>query len=273
MRRAFFVLSVFLAACTGRPDPHLGFEPRDTTATADTTQLPVDPGGTVPVRIWRGTLEGGIPVRLGMAEDDGAVRGDVTYTATERRAPIRLLGTHSAEDGSYRLLEMGNDGVVTGIFTGTMQDRAFTGEWFSPKDRRTRPFRLEARDTLLTEADARPYRLRKGFQPGTYTYQYGPKDGPSGLLTATQAGAGRAGLTFSANRGAPSYNMADLQAGDVLLRNNWEVLYAPTDSMGSCPFRARFYTDFVVIDNVGGNAECGFGFGASIDGIYSLTAK
>ena len=79
---------------------------------------------------WQGEIGGRIPVAVWFETRDGLIAGEIVYTRTKEKKPIRLLGTVS--QGQLRMQEMLPDGLVTGRITGTIKDGVFEGDWVAP---------------------------------------------------------------------------------------------------------------------------------------------
>ena len=65
-----------------------------------------------------GAINGTIPVSLWFESRDGIISGEIVYTRTKDRTPIRILG-RVQDNGLLRLREMLPDGRVSGTITGS----------------------------------------------------------------------------------------------------------------------------------------------------------
>ena len=76
----------------------------------------------------QGVINNKIPVALWFDSREGIVSGEIVYTATKARKPIRILGREEA-DGAFRLYEMLPNGDISGTITGTLTDGVLSGTW------------------------------------------------------------------------------------------------------------------------------------------------
>ena len=194
--------------------------------------------------------------QLWLIQTDDIIVGEIEYSKGKK--PIALRGTE--EDGQFRILEFSPDGTITGIITGKLEKNQFTGEWFSPKSRKSLAigFRLQ-QPTNVKRASL----LKPSYAGGTYTYSYG-KDAHQGYLNVKRISADSATIEVSNLTAAPAYNQATIEPSTVSVTKN-QIIYKVQEG---CTIRVRFYSDFAVIDYVNKESDCLFGMNATVDGIY-----
>jgi hypothetical protein len=194
--------------------------------------------------------------QLWLTQTDDIVIGEIEYSKGKR--PIALRGIE--EDGLFRILEFSPDGTITGIITGKLKNNQFSGEWFSPKSRKSLAigFKLQEPTTLKGAS-----LLTQSYSGGTYTYSYG-KDAHQGYLNVKRISADSAMIEVSNLTAAPAYNQATIEPSTVSVTNN-QVIY---NVLQGCTIRIRFYSDFAVIDYVNKESDCLFGMNATVDGVY-----
>src|SRR5205085_10022548 len=78
-------------------------------------------------------------------------------------------------------------------------------------------------------------------------------------------------LQLSCNRGAPSYNMGDLD--ERLALHGSEAVFRTTEFGGRCVLRFRFVRRGAIVAQEGNDAVCGFGYGVFADGTYRLVSR
>jgi hypothetical protein len=210
---------------------------------------------------WTGTIGKATNVSFWFAERDSVVVGAITYKRSGK--PIALRGFHT-QDTEYRLMEFGTDGAITGVLTGTAKGNGFTGEWFSPKTRRSHPLQLKLQQAAVPR---KPVVLPAKSVSGTYAYSYS-EDGPQGLLSVRQINDS-AVIEFNNITAGPAYNQATIEPVTVALQNNG-LIYTIQEG---CVIRIRFYNDVAVVDYVADASDCLFGMNATVDGIYLKTGK
>ncbi len=130
------------------------------------------------VLFWTGIINSKIPVFMWFTMRDSIIKGEVIYTNTKNKVPIKLIG-QLERDGQIRVCEYLTNGTISGIFHFTMTNVSATGFWFSTTTRKELNLVLNSKDTVLANADT-------SFQPeaipGYYWYSYG-KEGSQGGIT------------------------------------------------------------------------------------------
>lgn len=76
----------------------------------------------------KGVINGNIPVSVWFDFKDGLIFGEIVYTDTKTKTPIRLLGREE-ENGSYRLYEMLPNGDISGTVDGRLENGVLSGTW------------------------------------------------------------------------------------------------------------------------------------------------
>lgn len=210
-------------------------------------------------------LEGKIgknaPAILWFTISDSIVLGQVKYRSAKSQTAIKIIG-YIMEDGSIKLQEFADNGLITGIFYCKLNSGFFSGTWFSPKTRKDQVFLLKNKDTVLQYNDTE---LALGEIDGHYHYSYG-KGGAEGNLTVFQKSKSNVSVNFFNYTDAPSRNNAEVKLQELILSKN-EII-CNIDDNGVCKFKLRFFQNFVVVTYINDQRECGFGNGAEIDGVY-----
>ena len=213
---------------------------------------------------WTGTLNSKIPIFIHYQLDSNVIIGEITYLNTKDKLPIKLLGTIE-EDKSYRLLEFNETGNITGVITGTPNEKEFTGSWVAPKTDKVLEMKLQLKDTSISSPSYKPNQMF-----GNYHYQYG-ETGYRGDFEFDKIGEGKAAFEISSltnvERGP---NVAEVERDTISFAGNSFVYEIPDSD--SCEFKVKFYKDFVYINYTKGYCDSQFGLNATIDGIYFKTA-
>lgn len=231
---------------------------------------------------WVGTINAQIPVAVWMETRDGLVAGEIVYTSTKAKKPIRLLG-RVLNDGRLQVHELLPTGIVTGTLSGSITKGDFAGSW-SGSDRISK----KGSRFSLVEGKRYPVSLQRhaplsgafswNFNPddfaGTYSYAYGQYDA-SGELTLKSGENGIVEYRIEACTRAPHFNMAvipqDIEAKmeKGRLQGN-RILYQSRD--GSCAFEILLFNNFAAVRYTGKN-QCrnSFGMGAKVEGLFVRT--
>lgn len=215
---------------------------------------------------WSGFINHKIPVFIHYSIEDDLITGQLFYLNTKSRQPITLIGTIE-EDSSYRILEFGKDGNISGIISGKPKDEIFHGEWFSPETRKEFPLHLGSKDTTFT-----PLSLEapNGDIDGIYHYQYS-EEGSQGDMQVKRLGENTIAFSIFSVTDAPARNLAEVPEDTVQLTGN-SFIYTIPGSDG-CQFKVRFYKDFSRVTYTRGYCEGQFGMNATVDGIYLKVKK
>ncbi|HXB07056.1 MAG TPA: hypothetical protein VNW04_08070 [Puia sp.] len=214
------------------------------------------------VHFWTGTINGKIPVFLWLAEKDSTLQGEVVYTNTKNRTPIKLAGERDNYD-QIKVCEFQADGMITGIFFFNKIGATSSGKWYSPSSDKDYVLALNQKDTVL--------KVDTGFAPeaiaGDYGYQYG-KNGPQGSITVHRIRDGRISFDIGCVTSAPAFNQATVGLDTVAIQND-RFTYTLRDSR-QCIFQVRFYRDFLIIRYTKGYEGCegSFGANATVEGVF-----
>jgi hypothetical protein len=164
---------------------------------------------------WTGTINGKIPIFMWLVERDSLLVGEMVYTQTKTRTPIKLTGFVDPAYPEIRVDEFQPDGMITGIITISKLDSSTSGTWFSPKSRREFTIELHRKDTLL--------KLDSSLQPagisGIYSYAYG-KEGHQGVISVKKIGGDHAAIEIECFTSAPARNQATIDRDTVVLHGN-----------------------------------------------------
>ncbi|MDL2216646.1 hypothetical protein LJB81_02790 [Desulfovibrio sp. OttesenSCG-928-M14] len=232
---------------------------------------PVDNPNFVQRHAWQGAINDKIPVSIWCEIRDGLIVGELVYTNTKEKKPIRLLGTVEA-DGELRMQEMLPDGLISGLIGGKITQGSFEGAWSAPGKLVTKGNNHE-----YIEGKSYHLRLSNATLPhtpfhwehdpnalaGKYAYSYG-KDMNYGVIALVRAEGQKMNCSIDSSSSAPSYNMAQTSfttgaAGD-------RILY---EEDASCAFEILLFNGFLVTRYLEGKTCDGwFGRGTTVEGIF-----
>ena len=228
----------------------------------------------------KGVINDKIPVSIWFDIRDGLVSGEIVYTRTKAKIPIRLLGREE-DDGSYRLHEMLPNGDISGTITGTLVNGVLSGTWHGrPRIVEKNEGDYEYKDgkkftikVSVVERTHAPYNWSFDVEKasGTYAYSLGDNcDDGTVVLQVSNDGTVRyrlIGLT-----GAPSYRMAcfpeDALSGEIAVANlHGNRILIEEDE--TCAIEILLYNDFLVSRYVDGK-DCRYrvGNGATAEGLF-----
>ena len=215
------------------------------------------------VHSWTGSINSKIPVFMWLIRKDSLIQGEVVYTKTKNKIPIKLIGQIDRE-GKIKVGEYLTDGTISGIFYFDNMNVSPAGKWSSTQNFKEVDFKLSPKDTLLPDIDT-------SFQPkaitGDYAYMYG-KDGYQGGISIRKVDSNKVSFEIGSVTDAPARNSAEISLDTVSLTNNTFV-YKLRKSK-DCSFKVTFYKHFLVISYLKGYGDCGnfFGLDATVDGIF-----
>lgn len=213
---------------------------------------------------YEGELEGGIPIELKFLQSDDIVKGELIYKKVGK--PITIIGTVD-ENGSYRVYEFGEKGMITGILSGNFESDAKNLSWFSPESRKRLKMELE----LKSKKDGR-FDFGDNDMVGVYRYEFG-KDGALGNLTVDKVTKDSIYFDLICLTHAPGRNMATLEEAAMPINGNKVSIDFKDDEYYDCAYDIIFYKDFVSIKYVDDRMECGFGHNARVEGIFVKQEK
>lgn len=208
---------------------------------------------------WTGTLNSKTPISLSYSVTDGIIVGQIIYLNTKSKTPIKIIGTVE-DDKSYRILEFEKDGNITGIITGKPTETAFTGDWFSPKSRKSLSLKL-----------TNPTKKQKKRTPNTTvtnaTYHYGYSEkGPQGDFQIKKLKNNKFQFSITSVTSDPARNIANIDETEVTISGNSFSYTMPEEKKDQ--FKVIFYPDFLVVKYTKGDFLGEFGHNATIEGIY-----
>lgn len=209
---------------------------------------------------WQGNLDGQYSVIMWYKEFGDVLVGSLFYTDNKKAKPIQLIGTKGNDSNTRRLLEIWPDGNITGVWDLKLHPVAAEGTWVAPKTGKEFNASLMHIDTAVTikAIDS------MGDVSGEYKYRYFD-DGGWGNMTAKQQGNSVV-VSFENITRAPANNFAIVDKVTLPLHN--KVAIYSSSEYGECAFRIRFFKGFAVVDYIDDKYECGFGNGATVNGIY-----
>lgn len=258
MKKLVYILEIFLVSCTNEQTKN---NPSQNDTAKNNPEFVVTDAADKYDICWSGTVNAKTPVFIHYQVSDQLIVGEITYLNTKEKKPIKIIGTIE-EDKSYRILEFEPDGNISGIITGTPVERAFNGQWFSPKTRKELDLQLFRVDSLIQsrsiEAD-----LKDVY--GDYRYQYS-EAGYQGAFNIDRVSDDRASFSISSVTGEPARNIADIGTDTIRLgATNFIYKVPETDS---CEFKVSFFKGFAYVNYTIGNCDGQFGHNATIEGIF-----
>jgi len=214
---------------------------------------------------FSGKLNNKIPIFLWFVVKDSVLKGEVTYLKTAKRIPITIIG-QITKDEEITVYEFTKDGSITGIYRGRFNTKSLMGNWYAPGSEKQLQFNLATKDTLLAPVDMT---LKPVVVNGSYEYHFG-KNGSEGGVDIKYVNADNYLIEMSCVTGAPARNLASLETFKAKMLNNTITFTAPETD---CRYIIRPFNNFLVIDKITRNGECGFGMGADIDGVFIKTSE
>ncbi|MDL2313522.1 hypothetical protein LJC36_00910 [Desulfovibrio sp. OttesenSCG-928-C14] len=108
---------------------------------------------------WQGEINNTIPVSVWFEIRDGLIVGELIYTNTKEKKPIRLLGKVEAT-GELRMQEMLPDGLISGMISGKIAQDSFEGTWSTAGK-----FATKGKTNKYIEGKRYRLRLSKAYPP------------------------------------------------------------------------------------------------------------
>lgn len=275
----------FIAAvdANGQKDPQ-GLKQRF-AALIDAELAPKKGADAAPAaKVWyyegKGVINNKIPVALWFDSREGIVSGEIVYTATKARKPIRILGREEA-NGAFRLHEMLPNGDISGTITGTLTDGILSGVWTG------RPRMIEKSEGSYEAQRGKQFpvtisAVKRTHPPydwtfdaanasGTYVYSIG--DNCNDGTVVLQAGTdGTVRYRIIGLTGAPFYRTACFpedalsgETGVARLHGNRILI----EENANCAIEIVLYSDFLVSSYADGkNCRYRVGDGATAEGLF-----
>lgn len=221
--------------------------------------------------LWTGTIDGDIGFTMWLAQNGDHLFGELRYDTVGE--PIVIVGWRRFEGGFVVLHEFAPNGRITGSLV------------FEDHGDRLRPIEGTWDDrTLVLDhvgvADE-PYVFDPLVREGEYLYRFKPFDegggalccGPVGSLHVSWVDADSMVIEFENIRGAPSFNLATIPPTEIPRIGHQAIFDGGEVGDGGrpdCAFGITVYDGFAFVDHIDERWECGFGNGASVEGIYLL---
>ena len=222
--------------------------------------------------LWTGTIDGEIGFTMWLAQNGDHLFGELRYDTVGE--PIVVVGWRRFGAGFVVLHEFAPNGRITGSLV------------FEDHGDRVRPIEGTWDDrTLVLEhvglADE-PYWFDPLVREGEYLYRFKPFDegggalccGPVGSLHVSWVDADSMVIEFENIRGAPSFNLATIPPTEIPRVGHQAIFDGAEvgDELRSdCAFGITVYDGFAFVDHIDQRWDCGFGMGASVEGVYLLT--
>lgn len=207
---------------------------------------------------YEGTVGGKSKATLAFHGLGDYVRGSITYQKTGQ--PIIVLGKFLT-DGTFFLRELGKDGNVSGVLSGSENGGKLSGTWYAPGTDRELELAMDA--VAVKEEGTVPWPYAATSISGSYGYHYG-KEGPQGTISVTKTGETYS-LAIDCVTGAPGYNQASVEAAG--LRLDGHTLRHKVPGM-DCEVSVEFFDGFAFVGFVDEQTDCGFGHNATVEGEY-----
>ena len=235
-------------------------------------------------QVWyyegKGVINNKIPVAIWFDSREGIVSGEIVYTATKARKPIRILGRKEA-NGAFRLYEMLPNGDISGTITGTLTDGVLSGTWtgrpriieksegkYSFKSGKQFPIKISAVKRTHAPYD---WSFDAARASGIYAYSVGDKcdDGTVNLRinndgTVTYRIIGLTDAPFYRTACFPEDALSD-ETAEAPLQGNRILIEEDVQ----CAIELRLFSDFLISRYVDGR-DCRdrVGNGATAEGLF-----
>lgn len=228
----------------------------------------------------QGVINNKIPVALWFDSREGIVSGEIVYTATKARKPIRVLGREEA-NGAFRLYEMLPNGDISGTITGTLTDGVLSGTWTGRprmiekgegnyEAQRGKQFPITISAVKRTHP---PYDWTFDAANASETYAYSIGDNCDDGTVVLQIGTdgtvryriiGLTGAPFYSTACFPEDALSDETAVSPLHGNRIRI-----EEDANCAIELVLYNDFLVSSYVEGR-DCRYrvGDGATAEGLF-----
>ncbi len=228
----------------------------------------------------QGVINNKIPVALWFDSREGIVSGEIVYTATKARKPIRVLGREEA-NGAFRLYEMLPNGDISGTITGTLTDGVLSGTWTGRprmiekgegnyEAQRGKQFPITISAVKRTHP---PYDWTFDAANASETYAYSIGDNCDDGTVVLQVGTdgtvryriiGLTGAPFYRTACFPEDALSDETAVSPLHGNRIRI-----EEDANCAIELVLYNDFLVSSYVEGR-DCRYrvGDGATAEGLF-----
>lgn len=254
-----------LAACQGTENKPVneGKQVREIETPATNEHIALDEMKGAFAQTWKGQLNGKIPVFIHFTVLDSVLSGEITYLNTVSKQPIRILGELGANN-SYRLLEMGKKGLITGIMNLKIDGEKCAGTWFSPQSRKEYTMAAVPSDSVIRALDLK---TDASDVFGHYTYRYTKDAGNFGDFSIKKKSAETAIFQITGVHSAPGYNLAHID--ETIVPFSGTCLEYKIPEAESCNFQVKFYKDFAQVKYTNGLCANGyFGHNASVEGLF-----
>ena len=210
-------------------------------------------------RIFTGTINGKIPIKLTLTTDGSVAFGQVIYT--KKNLPITIVG--SVENGNLFLNELLPDGQVTGLYSAVLKDSTIKGTWMSPA--------VDAKTLMLDLVQNEQKQVSRSVLKsvtGNYVYSFG-KNGSVGNMRVVQNKPDQITVRFDNMTSAPARNQAVVSKTVLKLIKN-QAVYSSSE-FGACKFTITFIENSARVNYTDEAYQCGFGNAATVTGNYIKT--
>lgn len=226
---------------------------------------------------WSGLINKKIPVEISLEKKGRIIQGQIVYTKTENKTPIRLIGT--SYENVFQFREITNDASITGFIKGEITaDGGFKGTWTAPprniqKDDEDsydfvygKEYSINLKSCKKRTSKLFSWAINVEGAVGEYSYTYG-ENLTSGTLQLFKRD-GRLFCTVGSVTYAPSYNIAEIIEQECTWKDGRLVCIVDEDEDFSCGFEIFPFSEFAIIFYLEGYDICGFGHNATIEGIF-----
>ncbi|UOK42231.1 MULTISPECIES: hypothetical protein [Flavobacterium] len=219
---------------------------------------------------WNGTINNKIPVFIHYSLENDLVIGEITYTKTKEKKPIKLIGEYftdndSQDPESLRLVEYDKNGNVTGIIVVTPNKKELNGKWFSPNTNQEYSLKATKNDTLQIYSN---HKANPNDIYGEYSYSYG-KFAYKGDL-AIKKDVNNISFNILALGKGDGPNISQIEDATINKITNNSFIYKIPDTE-NCSIKVTFYKDFVSVKRLERDCEEVFAMGTYVDEVYIKT--
>lgn len=212
------------------------------------------------------------PVSLWLAETQNVVRGEIVYSNT---GETRLLLGSRLRTGFY-LHEFDSANRVRTTFSVSSITNGVLGEITGSNELNALgPVALGPIAIDLVDIIDKSQAFKPVMQAGTFRYAFAPFEddnccGPTGTLTIRDVTATSVTVSIDTVTSGPGFNIATIEPTILQLDGN-SARFEERNDWLDCAFDIVAFDDVVFVDYADERFDCGFGFGASVQGTYAIS--
>lgn len=226
------------------------------------------------------------PVDLTFEVHKGIIQGQIVYTKTKAKTPIRLLGEIEAGENMenvFSMREVSKDGTATGFIRGKITaQHKFEGTWQTPnkyiqnkngysfdikegKSYKMHTVNIAKSNTKLYSDKTFVWKTNVNNPYGIYEYSLGENAGHGQLEIFLKNRKTMCNIHNTTS--APAFNMGNVEEQECIVENDHFVCTVP-DTDGQCQFTIYPFADFALVRYVENKRDCLLGMNATLEGIY-----